>query len=406
MRRFLGLSFVLGAFACAGSAERAADESAEGLRAAATTIGPHALRSRAGGSAHAVRPAAAAAACAYDVTLHGNPGTVVVQPSVAMLFWGSYWAGAGAAAQNDYATAWATIANDPAFYARLAEYSTSAQTIGTGSWAGFTLADPSLADGATISEAQIQAEIGAEIAAGSAPSLTASRIYVVMLPPGVTSVLDSEDDFAGHHAQFVPAGETQPVRYAVITYNTDEGYNDPVVSHEVSEATTDPDLTTGWYDQDGDEISDICRFTYSSLDGYLIEDIYSMKSCACVGATTTTDAGTTDAATTAVSTPTCTAPAWSATATYAGGNTVSYAGSQYTAAYWNQNDAPDTHSGAAGSGSLGSPPCPARRRRASRLAAERSAGAMAAAGRAGRANHRRPATRATSASRGASRAAS
>ncbi len=42
--------------------------------------------------------------------------------------------------------------------------------------------------------------------------------------------------------------------------------------------------------------------------------------------------------------------AWSSTAVYVGGNTVSYAGVNYTAAYWTQNNNPSTSSGSAGSG--------------------------------------------------------
>src|SRR5262249_35091941 len=97
---------------------------------------------------------------------------------------------------------------------------------------------------------------------------------------------------AGHHRQFTnSSGNT--IRYAVITYNQDVNYNDPLVSHELSEAITDPDLSTGWYDSSGNEIGDICRFNYVMLDGFQIEEIYSDKACACVGVTTTVaDAGT------------------------------------------------------------------------------------------------------------------
>jgi hypothetical protein len=268
-----------------------------------------------------------------------------------MLFLGSYWAGAGAAEKRHYTTAWGTIAADPAFYGRLAEYSTSAQTIGSGSWAGGSAGDPSLGSGATITEAQIQQEVAAEIAAGTTVSQASNRIYVVVLPPGVTSQLDQQNDFAGHHAQFTPAGGGQPIRYAVITYSTDTNYTDPVISHEISESITDPDLATGWYDQNGEEIGDDCRFDYSTFDGYQIEEIFSKASCSCVGAGAGTSVGIADAGTdSGVTLTSCTATLWSATATYTGGNTVSFAGNEYTAAYWNQNDEPDTHSGPAGSG--------------------------------------------------------
>ena len=46
----------------------------------------------------------------------------------------------------------------------------------------------------------------------------------------------------------------------------------------------------------------------------------------------------------------CTATAWSASAVYVGGNSVTYDGSEYTAAYWNQNAEPDKNSGAQYSG--------------------------------------------------------
>jgi hypothetical protein len=361
MRRFLGLAFLLGVYACAGSAGRTEDEAHTQATSRNSFESPLVLGARGSARKPAVtKPrvqASLTGACTTDLTLHGNPGTVISQPSIAMLFWGGYWSAAGGSEKRAYTTAWQTIASDPAFYARLAEYSTAAQVIGTGSWAGAAAGDSALGSGALITEAQIQQEIASEVAAGSAPSQASNRIYVVMLPPGVTSQLDQQNSFAGHHAQFTPAGGSQPIRYAVITYATDPGYTDPVVSHEISESVTDPDLATGWYDQSGDEIGDICRFDYSTFDGYQIEEIFSQKACACVGAgpgTHVADAGT-DAA---VTVATCSAPAWSPTAVYTSGNVASYGGSEYTAAYWNQDDEPDTHSGLAGSGQPWSAPTP------------------------------------------------
>ena len=43
-------------------------------------------------------------------------------------------------------------------------------------------------------------------------------------------------------------------------------------------------------------------------------------------------------------------PAWNSSTAYVGGNTVSYGGRNYSAAYWTQGDNPSTKSGAAGSG--------------------------------------------------------
>jgi hypothetical protein len=351
MRRFLGLAFLFGAVACASSVDPApgAPESL-GTVASTTPVplgGTTAGLEARGATGALAKMEAATGTCSSQQTLHGTPGTVIAKPSVTLLFWGSYWTSTGATERQGYTTAWTTLAADPAFYARLAEYSTSSANIGTGSWAGATLGDAALASGATITETQIQSELGSEIRTGVAASNTASRVYVVMLPPGVTSQLDHDSNFAGHHSQF-SADLPLPVRYAVITYNTDPGYTNPVVSHEITEATTDPDLATGWYDQFGFEIGDVCRFNYWSLDGVTIEQTYSMRSCSCIGSVTNdvADAGQPDTGTT----PACTAPAWSSSGTYPGGTIVSFHGSQYTAAFWSQNAEPDTHSGPTGTG--------------------------------------------------------
>jgi hypothetical protein len=290
---------------------------------------------------------AAAGACSEDLSLHGTPGTVIPQAKVQFVYWGSYWSGSGQGERSSYDQAWNDVGNSPAFYGRLAEYSTATQTIGTGTWIGSTLANGSLASGVTIDETQIQQELATEISAAAVAPLVDGRIYVVMLPPGVTSQFDAQNNFAGHHREFAdPSGSGLPVIYAVITYNTDTGYNDPLISHELSEAVTDPDLSTGWYDSHGEEVGDLCRFDYATLDGFPIEEIFSEKACACVGASTgTTDAGSPDSGT-----GSCTAPAWSAATVYLGGTTVSFQGNEYTAAYYTQGQEPDVNNGPPGSG--------------------------------------------------------
>jgi hypothetical protein len=289
------------------------------------------------------------------MSLHGTPGTVIPQAKVQFVYWGGYWSGSGQGERSSYDQAWNDVGNSPAFYGRLAEYSTSTQTIGTGTWIGSTLANGALASGVTITETQIQQELAAEITDAGVAPLVAGRIYVVMLPPGVTSQFDAQNGFAGHHRLFPdPSGSGQSVIYAVITYNTDTGYNDPLISHEISEAVTDPDLSTGWYDSHGEEIGDLCRFDYATLDGFPIEEIFSEKACACVGASTgTTDAGSPDSGTGA-----CTAPAWSAATVYLGGTTASFQGNQYTAAYYTQNQEPDLNNGPPGSGQPWRSPVP------------------------------------------------
>ena len=224
--------------------------------------------------------------CTPTMRINSPPGLVIPSATLSHVFWGGYWSAAGATEKKTYDTTWTDVGNNPAFYARLAEYSTSTLAITTGTWTGSTLTNASLASGTTLTEDQIQQELKAEIATGTVPARTNSRIYLVMLPPGVTSTFDAQNSFAGHHRSFADASGN-PVYYAVITYNPDPNYNNPLLSHEISEAITDPDLSTGWLDTSGNEIGDICRGQYATLDGFTIETIWSMKSCACVGTGTT-----------------------------------------------------------------------------------------------------------------------
>jgi hypothetical protein len=346
MRLVLGWTFLLGVVAgCGGGGDMKAplkSSSGAPLAHGGTDQHPSMVPFSA-----TVAATVGATSCAHHVTLNGNPGTVIGKASITSVFWGSYWAGTGAAERTTYDSQWRDVGNNSAFYARLAEYSTSVQTIQTGAWIGSVMNNSALASGTTITEDQIQQELSAEIGAGTVPALTSNSLYVVILPPGVTSQFDQQNNFAGHHRQFVDSARgSLPIRYAVITYSTDTQYTNPVISHEISEAITDPDLATGWWDTgDGEEIGDICRFNYAQLDGFQIEEIWSQQQCACVGAVQTTQNS-------------CTAPAWSASSVYTGGMTVSFGNNQYTAAFWNTNMEPDKNNGPAGSGQPWQSPVP------------------------------------------------
>jgi hypothetical protein len=335
MRLVLGFTVLFGIAGCGVVAGPTAQSSAAGAHGG-TSTSPRRVAFAAG---------VGGADCAQHVQLNGNPGTIVAKAKITSVFWGGYWAASGSSERTGYDQTWRDVGNSGAFYARLAEYSTPTQTLQAGSWSGSVLANSGLASGALITEDAIQAELSAEIGAGIVPSLTANSVYVIMLPPGVTSQYDQQNNFAGHHRQFVdPQRGSQAIRYAVIVYGSDAQYVNPVISHEISETITDPDLSTGWLDpSDGEEVGDICRFNYFTLDGFQIEKIFSQRQCACIGVASSTG-------------NTCTAAAWKATSTYPGGSIVSFNGNQYTAAFWNQNAEPDTNNGPPGSGQPWQPP--------------------------------------------------
>ena len=232
-----------------------------------------------------------AGTCAHTMRIATPPGLVIPSVALSHVYWGSYWSGAGAGERATYDQTWTDVGNNPAFYARLSEYSTATLTIQTGSWQNPTLANATLASGTTLDETQIQTEIQAELQAGVLPARTDSRLYVFMLPPGVTSLFDQQNGYVGHHASFRdPSGNV--VYYAVITYNADPQYNNPLISHEIAEAITDPVIGAGWTDETGDEIGDVCRGQYTPIDTFQIEKTWSQKACACVGVASSTPPST------------------------------------------------------------------------------------------------------------------
>ena len=93
----------------------------------------------------------------------------------------------------------------------------------------------------------------------------------------------SVTDFAGYHDVFTDsAGAT--VYYAVVPYPNGSVSTQTlstfqqdtlILSHEVSEAITDPDTKTGWFDAQQGEIGDIAQGTSGILHGYVVQGVWS-----------------------------------------------------------------------------------------------------------------------------------
>jgi hypothetical protein len=141
--------------------------------------------------------------------------------------------------------------------------------------------------GQTLDDSQIRQVLNAEIASGQLATPAANSLYVFFTAPGVVVTdngQNSTTDFAGYHDTFTDSAGT-PVFYAVVPYPTGGVANAQltdfqqmtvVLSHEVSEAMTDPDTQTGWYDTStGEEIADIAEGQIGTLDGYVIQGVWS-----------------------------------------------------------------------------------------------------------------------------------
>jgi hypothetical protein len=222
---------------------------------------------------------AAAGACPFNVTRHQNNGRLLTSAAITGVFWGQYWtqttgSPSGATERTQYHQVWNEVGNGKALYSRMAEYGINAGTWGSSVNANTTLTGPQ-----GLSEATIQSTLRAEITAGTLPAATNNSLYVIFLPPNVTSDVDTNGGFAGHH-NFTMSG-SQFIAYAVVEYQANHDQVNPVVSHEISEAATDPDTTTGYFDG-LNEIGDICRLQFNNLAAHQVEKVWSQTACRCV----------------------------------------------------------------------------------------------------------------------------
>ncbi len=183
--------------------------------------------------------------------------------------------------------------------------------IGAGSYAGDHPITPSAAnDGATIDDTNIQAELVAQIKAGTVPAPDGSTLYMIHFPKGkkITqggSPSCAAGGFCAYHGTLSYNGKD--VYYGVLPDNsagsgcdvgcgTSTPYNNwcSVSSHEMTEAITDPGVglaTTyasplGWYNKTYGEIGDECngqQTTVKGTDGatYTVQKEWSNSLNAC-----------------------------------------------------------------------------------------------------------------------------
>ena len=240
-----------------------------------------------------------------------NGGKVNSAPVYTNVFWGSYWTGAGAATASHIDSFMSTVAPSPDFASVLSQYATSTQTIGVASYSGKVniSTDPP----ATIDDVAIQAQIQSWIDAGTVPAPSANEVYSLNFPPGITVTMQGSAScsaFCGYHSAFnTTSGAT--ARYIILpdpgcggvagcnfAATTDDS-NTVILSHEMSEQTTDPDVGLaistnnnaflGWYDNTNGEIGDICAGDPDgAILGFAVQSEWSNADNNCVVTRATT----------------------------------------------------------------------------------------------------------------------
>jgi hypothetical protein len=206
-------------------------------------------------------PAVPASTSRPNPVYHG--GALLQHATVATLFWGSDW---GQKPLPGYVNGFfQALFADGRYMANLAQYSSGSYQIGNG--ALVTTATDSVAPPASLSDAQIRAEISAQVAAGQLPKPGPDTLYFVFTPPHVAVEAYGEvsgTGFDGYHSSAVD-GHGTGFAYAVIPYADDRSALTTTISHELAEAVTSPQPTepnTGWYDKSTGEIADIVQGLY------------------------------------------------------------------------------------------------------------------------------------------------
>src|SRR5207237_3458720 len=140
--------------------------------------------------------------------------------------------------------------------------------VGNGSFENDVVLAQNPPNGQSIDDSQIRQILDSEIAQHQLAAPSANQLYVFFTAPGVTVTAGGQNsvrDFAGYHDTFRDSAGAS-VYYAVVPYPTgsiakvqltDFQQLTAILSHEISEAITDPDTQTGWFDAHNGEIGDI-----------------------------------------------------------------------------------------------------------------------------------------------------
>jgi len=215
-----------------------------------------------------------------NVTYHGGPLLQNVQ--IQSVFYGQAWSTNSSLQQQIQQTdTFLQYFVTSPYVDVLKQYNVSG-----GTFIGSDVVAQNPSGGQTIDDSQIQSILNSEITSGKVSAPNANSLYVFFVEPGVLVTANGQNsttDFAGYHDVFTDKAGAA-VYYAVVPYPTGNVVNVPltvfqqetvVLSHEVSEAMTDPDTQTGWFDRRLGEIADIAEGNVGVLGGYEVQYVWS-----------------------------------------------------------------------------------------------------------------------------------
>lgn len=228
-----------------------------------------------------------------QLTYRGGPLITAVE--IFTIFWGAAWQGDQSSLVGQINQFFESIVTGP-LIDQLSEYSTAKLSIGHGTFAGTqTVANSEPA--ASISDAEVQSFLTSNSAAvqafngsaSAAPQRVSNRLVFLYLPPGTVVSMGGSASctgFCGYHSDI--NGEKF---YAVMPFPSCDGCTGGLTafealtstsSHELCEAITDPIAGSGWYNDQGGEIGDLCAWQTKTLAGYTVQKEWSNAAKACV----------------------------------------------------------------------------------------------------------------------------
>ena len=210
------------------------------------------------------------------ITYHGGPllGVVGQPPTYVYFIWYGNWSG------NSATTILTDLANNiggsPYFNINSTYYNGSnAHVVNSVTYGGSTT--DSYSHGTSLSDSAIQAIVSSAISSGRLPTNT-SAVYFVLTSADVTASSGFCTQYCGWHTHGTISGSD--IKYSFVGNpdrcpsacnaqtvgpNGNAGADGmaSIISHELEEAVTDPDLNA-WYDNRGAENADKCAWTFGT----------------------------------------------------------------------------------------------------------------------------------------------
>ena len=229
-------------------------------------------------------------ACVIQVENHSSIDTewLLKNPEIHFVYWGTYWQTSNQSfpVSEYFNTCWSELMTNSLVLQRLAEYGVGPGTFDQNQYYNYPELDNIIYlynNSNVIDDSVIVPEINKEIQYQAVPYPNNNTLYVIFLPQNVNTISLAQQGYGGYHNYNSYNG--QNYSYAIITYFSDQEKTDGLISHEITEATTDPNFQEYYSSSDGSEIADLCEndgdYSLETVNNCVIQKVWSQRLCLC-----------------------------------------------------------------------------------------------------------------------------